>query len=427
LGWLSCAAITGCNTRPNSAFVYSDKVAELPEKAQNELKEYLVAFYGTASSPRRMLPTEVEESAEEAATEGADEQMIPREDAVDRDRLRQGQRVYEKNCLPCHGASGDGKGTAAHYLNPKPRDYRRGIFKFTSTPRGYKPRRTDLERTIRYGAKGTSMPAFRWLRDEELQPLIDYVILLSQRGELEEDLLYYAETELELEDDPETKDVEEDSFYKDDVAEMVVALNEEWTTAADQMVLPLTRRPEYSDDSILLGRKAFLERGCAKCHGNDGRGYTQENVGKDDWGNIAYAADLTSGMLHGGRRPIDVYRRIYSGINGTPMPAFGDALAEEPDTIWHLVHYILSIVEGREVPGIEDIQPPPPAIAEPAAGATPATAEPAGDDAVEVDEQMTAEEPAAEEPAAESGEAPDQGTADESSPGDLSAAEASQD
>ena len=69
-------------------------------------------------------------------------------------------------------------------------------------------------------------------------------------------------------------------------------------------------------------------------------------------------------MLHGGRRPVDVYRRIYSGINGTPMPAFGDALAEEPDTIWHLVHYILSIVEGRDVPGIEDIQPPPPVVAE---------------------------------------------------------------
>ena len=95
------------------------------------------------------------------------------------------------------------------------------------------------------------MPAFRWLRDEDLQPLIDYVVLLSQRGELEEDLLYYAETELELEDDPETTDIEEDSFYQEDVAEMVVALNDEWATAGDQLVLPVTRRPEYSDESIL--------------------------------------------------------------------------------------------------------------------------------------------------------------------------------
>ncbi len=55
-------------------------------------------------------------------------------------------------------------------------------------------------------------------------------------------------------------------------------------------------------------------------------------------------------MLHGGRRPLDIYRRIYTGINGTPMPAFGDALADEPDTIWNLVHYVLSIVEGQQVP-----------------------------------------------------------------------------
>jgi hypothetical protein len=80
-------------------------------------------------------------------------------------------------------------------------------------------------------------------------------------------------------------------------------------------------------------------------------------VGKDDWGRIAYAADLTTGMLHGGRRPIDIYRRIYSGINGTPMPAFaqpdsgkGETEAQRSETIWHLVHFVTSIVEGRPLP-----------------------------------------------------------------------------
>ena len=48
-------------------------------------------------------------------------------------------------------------------------------------------------------------------------------------------------------------------------------------------------------------------------------------------------------MLHGGRRPIDVYRRISSGINGTPMPGFNTALKDEQ--IWQLVHFILSLVE----------------------------------------------------------------------------------
>ena len=345
----------GCSRQQDTAFVYRDAVDKMPDKARQQLKDFLVTFYGTASSPRRMLPDE--------AAEIVADQPLPTLSAVDRERLDHGQRVFVRNCAPCHGTTGDGNGPAARYLNPKPRDYRRGIFKFTSTPRGYKPRRADLLRTVRYGAKGTSMPAFRWLPDADLQPLIDYLVLLSQRGELEEDLLYYAETELEEEDDPQTQDIEEDGFYKADVVAMVKDLNGEWEHAAEQLVQPVSRRPEYSDESILRGREAFLKRGCAKCHGNDGRGNTQDNVGKDDWGNITFAADLTSGMLHGGRRPVDVYRRIYSGINGTPMPAFGDALADEPDTIWHLVHYILSLVEGRDVPGLEDIQPPPPAVA----------------------------------------------------------------
>ena len=119
--------------------------------------------------------------------------------------------------------------------------------------------------------------------------------------------------------------------------------------------------------SIAAGRAAFLSRGCSKCHGEDGKGQTEWlsheflaaqaalpeaqriQINYDAWGHPAPAADLTARMLHGGRRPLDIYRRIYTGINGTPMPAFGDALAEEPDTIWHMVHYVLSIVEGRQV------------------------------------------------------------------------------
>ena len=69
--------------------------------------------------------------------------------------------------------------------------------------------------------------------------------------------------------------------------------------------------------------------------------------GKDVWGHNDPAADLTSGMLRGGQRPLDIYRRIYAGINGTPMPAFKDAFAAEPDTIWHLTHYVLHLADQR--------------------------------------------------------------------------------
>ena len=88
----------------------------------------------------------------------------------------------------------------------------------------------------------------------------------------------------------------------------------------------------------------------------------REKINYDAWGNVAPAADITARSLHGGRRPIDIYRRIYTGINGTPMPAFGQALSQEPETAWHLVHYVRSIVEGRHVEGLDDVvadEPPP--------------------------------------------------------------------
>ena len=343
--------LSGCRGSEDVSFTFRDAVGELPDTHQQQLKKILVDYYGTATKPQLKTPDPDAEVGEDGT--------LPLLEVVDPDRLRRGQIVFNKYCAHCHGVTGDGMGPAAgvitadgeriDYLDPRPRDYRLGKFKFTSTPRGYKPRRSDLARIIRYGAKGTSMPAFRWLADEDVEPLIDYVILLSQRGELEKLLIDEAEFELE----------EEDDFDPEYVAEYVTDIQSSWAEAADNVVLPVTRRPPYTDDSILAGRQIYLDRACAKCHGQDGRGNRTEDVGKDDWGQTAFAADLTAGMLHGGRRPVDIYRRIFAGINGTPMPAFGDALAEQPETMWHLVHYIMSIVENREVEGLDELQPSP--------------------------------------------------------------------
>ena len=49
----------------------------------------------------------------------------------------------------------------------------------------------------------------------------------------------------------------------------------------------------------------------------------------DVWDHPIKPRDLTSGVYRGGRRPLDIYRRIHAGIKGTPMPPFGAALKEE--------------------------------------------------------------------------------------------------
>ncbi|WP_286177414.1 cytochrome c [Stieleria mannarensis] len=107
--------------------------------------------------------------------------------------------LYRKHCVSCHGVTGNGRGENSAILDPYPRDYRHGIFKFKSTKRGSKPVREDLARSIRDGIDGTAMKKIPELTEEDIQALVDYVIYLSIRGELERTLIDDAIFELDLE------------------------------------------------------------------------------------------------------------------------------------------------------------------------------------------------------------------------------------
>jgi cytochrome c oxidase cbb3-type subunit 2 len=254
--------------------------------------------------------------------------------------LRRGAEIYSRYCVQCHGVNGDGNGVAATYLNPKPRNYLMGIFKFTSTTYGSKPLREDLLRTVRRGIRGTSMPAFPLLPPKDLEAIVDYVLALAHRGELESKLADSAEFDEQID---ETK-----------IPQVIAEIISRWDAARGQVVYPSTPMPTFNRQNVDQGKQAFLTRGCAKCHGEDGRGMMASNVGTDAWGNPTKAADLTSGMLRGGTEALDIYRHIDAGINGTPMPSFRDTLKQEPATTWNLVAYVLQVAEIRREGAIPD-------------------------------------------------------------------------
>ena len=401
---LCCGGPIGCTRQAPHVYKARDEIQELPEKQRTEIAQALTHYFGTPARPRYLMPAAVTAASTAAADSTADSAdsaessvgsdgsgqstdpagsteptafltalaKLPAQDRFaaqyqgDSFYLRRGAESYIRLCAPCHGITGDGKGEAAEYLDPPPRDYRLGKFKFTSTPRSYKPRRVDLQRIVRYGAKGTSMPAFRWLPADEVEAILDYVVVLSSRGELELAMIRDARDELE----------ETDSFPPSMVASNVTRIDQSWREADSMKVVPLSPPTVASEESIRAGAKAFVQLNCYKCHGKDGKGNKAFDVGKDDWGRIAYAADLTSGTLHGGRRPIDIYRRIYSGINATPMPAFsqpdssqGETVEQRSATIWNLVHFVTSVVEGRPLP-MDVIEHAIPPEAAPATGAS---------------------------------------------------------
>ncbi|MCA9259964.1 MAG: c-type cytochrome [Planctomycetales bacterium] len=321
--------LAGCRRTSPPTYERSDVVGALSgpdygeteeEKAmwsdlQRQIEATLQTEVGTAVRPR---PLGVEEPTEEQLSD-----------------LKHGAEIYARRCVQCHGVNGNGAGPVAAFLVPRPRDYTQGIFKFTSTPTGARPRRADLLRTLRNGVTGTAMPSFDDLADEDLQDVTDYLILLSQRGQLERRLVEIVD--------------EEEELAEDYVSEVVGEIVADWQNANRQVVQPLTPMPEMTAETVAKGHAWFLKQACNKCHGKDGRGGSVGNVevGQDAWGHKAAAADLTSGMFHGGGRPVDIYRRIYSGINGTPMPAFEQIFRENPDAIWHLVHFIKDLGERR--------------------------------------------------------------------------------
>ena len=64
--------------------------------------------------------------------------------------LEGGKALYEKSCLPCHGATGDGKGPAGATLAPPPSNFK-----------GIQPDLDYIERVLRDGIPGTSMPVWK--------------------------------------------------------------------------------------------------------------------------------------------------------------------------------------------------------------------------------------------------------------------------
>ena len=281
--------------------------------------------------------------------------------------LAETAEMYRTQCQHCHGVSGGGDGSTAEFLNPLPRDYRPGIFKFTALKDKARPRRQDLARVLREGIYMTAMPSFARFSEARLQGLVDYVRLLSKRGETE--ILLASDYEAYSEDPASSLAIEK-------IQETYLFVHDRWPMDDDLVITYSGEIPATTPESIARGKQLFLGgegvgANCVSCHGVDGRGLSGPSAKerdpvtevldwvKDEWGNEIRPRNLTRGEYRFGRRPIDIYRRVYSGINGTPMPAHlgmqitdadGNQRELGEDDVWDLVHYVLYM-------GTVDIEP----------------------------------------------------------------------
>jgi cytochrome c oxidase cbb3-type subunit 3 len=102
------------------------------------------------------------------ATSFAKHDLPPRIDGLS-PKARQGEALYQSNCAFCHAADGTGRNWIGSFLQPHPRN-------LTSRSAMGDMSRERLERVIREGIPGTSMPAWgSVLSDREISAIADYV------------------------------------------------------------------------------------------------------------------------------------------------------------------------------------------------------------------------------------------------------------
>ncbi len=235
---------------------------------------------------------------------------IPEVEAITR-----GQDVYKRQCAPCHGIAGDGKGFLAAGFEVKPRDFRQGTYKFRTTKSGELPAIEDVEHTVRAGVPGTTMPAWgEFLTDQQIKDVSRYLVIFS------------------------------DQF------------TDAWRNSHLPEKLAIPPAPQDLASLRARGKELFAEAQCAKCHGDAGRGDGPSAPDlQDSWEQSISPADLTyKWQFKNGYQAADLYRTIYGGLNGTPMPSYLDAYPDARDQ-WAIVSYILSLSpETRPVLHLSD-------------------------------------------------------------------------
>jgi mono/diheme cytochrome c family protein len=400
--------LAGCSGEPkfesNRVFRFRVEAETDQEqtKAAEAVGELITNWFGTPDQPR--WPA-IEETTEATKSLLQVERLVRAAGPQRSDREDKHYGLFRELCSNCHGLTGDGRGPTAMFLDPYPRDFRPGWFKYKSAKRGSRPTREDLYRILKQGIPGTSMPSFAAIesaehdekKNDDLDAVVDYVIYLSIRGETERLLLYEAANDegllegvrARLSDQgiaaaPDASQVEQavviESTFENKAKEIFVDVVSKWAKSKEQVVAAVLptwwNEPTEHEAAIRNGRDIYLgaTAACANCHGKSGGGNGLVRD-YDDWakdGTVRagiepadrvalkpYLAvgglkpvpisprDLRLGVYRGGGEPADIYRRIVQGIEGTPMPAVAlkpdnpQGLSE--DEVWQLVAYILNM------------------------------------------------------------------------------------
>jgi mono/diheme cytochrome c family protein len=215
--------------------------------------------------------------------------------------IEHGKTIYSQNCAACHGVNGDGRGDAAAFLLPKPRNFVQANFRLRSTPPSHLPTDVDLFRAVSLGMAGTPMPPWRVnLTEDERWAVVEYIKTFSPR---------FANT------------------------------NEDRRTAVSLGTPPLR-----NEAALAQGKALFTKMACITCHGETGHGDGSAAVSLvDDSQTKIKPRDFSKpGAFKSGYSTKEIARTILTGFNGTPMIGFSGTVSEQD--AWKLAYYVQTFV-----------------------------------------------------------------------------------
>ncbi len=97
--------------------------------------------------------------------------------------VAKGRQIYDVRCSVCHGDGGAGDGPVAEVLDPPPRNFVAGVFKFDADKDGTIGTDEDLAMVIKQGgsAFGGNPVMVPWLQltDEDVRNVIAYIRTLA--------------------------------------------------------------------------------------------------------------------------------------------------------------------------------------------------------------------------------------------------------
>jgi len=234
---------------------------------------------------------------------------VPAKPGVTPQLVEQGKSLYLQNCVACHGVKGDGKGDAAAFLLPKPRNFAQANFRLRSTPPGHLPTDADLFRAVSLGMPGTPMPPWKVnLNETQRWAVVEYLKTFSPR---------FAST------------------------------NEDRDT-----VVSLGMAPARNEATIAEGKALFTKMACINCHGPSGHGDgTSAPTLVDDSQTSIKPRDFTNPRaFKSGYATKEIVRTILTGFDGTPMAGFYGAISAQD--AWKLAYYVESFAKTGERPAV---------------------------------------------------------------------------